>query len=288
MNWIKIAVGIMRDPSILALSEALGVSVPTTTGHVLGVLTALPEGSADGDLSVVSDRTLEHWAMWTNKRGRFAAAFRTYLCTPQGVVRSWEKHNGKAIAKAKQAAERTRLWRETQKENAKRMHTERVPNASRTAQRDETRRDVQNNNNNKQLGADTPPRQAKATSGEKPAKYPHFAAAVCDAGYNAWLAKLGATDYAQFRKAFAPIFNIPEADRPAALPCDAEFPRIIELYAVAIRGTRAAQFAKPEGCAGKATQLAAAARDPDPERRLMLARVACGTVEEQRRLEMAA
>jgi hypothetical protein len=299
MNWIKIAVGIMRDPRIISLSEGVGVSVPTATGHVVGVLTALPEGCPTGDLSGVSDATIEQWAMWRGKKGEFAAVFRSQLCDTHGVVRSWEKHNGRAIQKAKDAAERTRLWREEQKANAKRMHTDGIPNALRTAQRDETRRDVLHNNQTA-LGAGEPPplllaapqpapKPTKKAKGEKnPATWPNFPSALSDVGFKTWLEKLGAVHYGVFRKAFAPIFDIPEADRPAVLPRDAELPRIIELYAVAIRGTRAAQFAKPEACAGKATQLAAAAREPDPERRLMLARVACGTVEEQRRLEMAA
>jgi hypothetical protein len=99
---------------------------------------------------------------------------------------------------------------------------------------------------------------------------------------------LGTTDYGTFRKAFAPIFNIPEAERPPAMPRDAEWPDIIRLYAVAIRGTRAAQFTKPANCAAQAIALTAAAREPDTERRLYLARTAMGTVEEQRRLEVAA
>ncbi len=140
MNWIRIATGIMRDPTLVALSEALGVNVPCTTGHVVGVLTSLPEGAKTGDLSAVSDRTLEQWAMWKGKRGKFAAAFRTHLCDTQGVVRSWEKHNGAAIRRAGESAERAKTWREERKTNAKRTRSDRVANAQRTSLRDETRR----------------------------------------------------------------------------------------------------------------------------------------------------
>jgi len=146
MNWIRIATGIMRDPTLVHLSEALGVSVPTTTGHVVGVLTALPEGSKTGDLSQVSDSTLEMWAMWRGKRGSFAAAFRAHLCDSQGVVRSWEKHNGAAMRESEASAERAKVWREKRKTNAVRTENERrtngVANGLRTPLRDETRRDV--------------------------------------------------------------------------------------------------------------------------------------------------
>jgi hypothetical protein len=131
------------------------------------------------------------------------------------------------------------------------------------------------------------PRQRSAPK-VRGGRWPHFSAELCNTGYDAWLAKLGAVDYAQFRKAFGPVFNIPEAERPTALPRDGEFGKIIELYALAIRGTRAAQFAKPATCAGAASQLATAAREANTERRILLARTAMGTLEEQRRLEMAA
>jgi len=307
MNWIRIATGILQDPSIHAVADATGVSVPTTTGHVVGVLTYLPEHARGGDLSGVSDATLERWAMWTGKRGKFAAAFRTHLCTTQGVVRSWEKHNGAAIRDSDYDKERKKAKRDAEKAarrlaDVQRMSGGQMPDVRPTSTVDGTGRDGTGllTTTANSVGAGEPPplllaapqpapKPAKKAKGEKtPAKWPHFPSALSDVGFTAWLEKLGAVHYGVFRKAFAPIFDIPEADRPAVLPRDAEFPRIIELYAVAIRGTRAAQFAKPEACAGKATQLAAAAREPDPERRLMLARVACGTVEEQRRLEMAA
>lgn len=112
MNWIRIAVGIMDDPTTHALAEALGVSVPATTGHMVGVLRCLPQHARDGDLSNVPDTTLERWAMWTGKRGRFAAAFRAQLCDAQGVVRSWEKHNGAALREGDRQREKAKRYRE--------------------------------------------------------------------------------------------------------------------------------------------------------------------------------
>jgi hypothetical protein len=148
MNWICIATGIMRDPSIIALSEAVGVSVPTTTGHVVGVLTSLPEGSDTGDLSTVSDKTVEQWAMWGGKRGAFAAAFRAQLCDAQGVVRSWDKYNGRALRKMKADRERKRtarskpaVQRTSGGQSTGRPADIRETSERRPGLRDETRRD---------------------------------------------------------------------------------------------------------------------------------------------------
>jgi len=155
VNWICVATGIMRDPSIIAMAEALGVSVPATTGHVVGVLTSLPEGSDTGDLSAVTDRTLEQWAMWGGKRGKFAAAFRAQLCDAQGVVRSWDKYNGRALRKMKADRDRKRETRDRQRvhrtsdgQSTGHPTDIRETSARRPGLRDETRRDITTSSSN--------------------------------------------------------------------------------------------------------------------------------------------
>jgi hypothetical protein len=228
MNWIRIAVGITRDPRIIALSEAVGVSVPTTTGHVVGILTALPEGSDNGDLTNVSDATIEQWAMWRGKRGVFAAAFRAQLCDAQGVVRAWEKHNGAEIRRAKAAATRAKAWRDERKENALRMRTQCVANAERTALRDETRRNVTTEqisvvseisalsthpdkapiaglSPTRQPALDfapeeppPKPRKAKPAAAKPDARWPDWPKAERDALHAQWQAAIGAVHYGQW------------------------------------------------------------------------------------------
>lgn len=300
MNWIRIATGIKSDPRLASIAEHLHVEIAHAVGLVVSTLCELPEHARNGDVCQVPNLALERWAGWDGERGAYAYAFRTWMCTDDGVVSGWERHNGSAMREAEAGRERAKQWRAerrkkrdapntgTDRDDANGESTENVRRTygvaygSRTPLRNGTER---NGTTEEQQQLKSSPRGGAAKAG---GKYPHFAQSVCDAGFNTWLAKLGATDYAMFRKEFAPIFNIPEADRPPALPRDAELSRIIELYAVAIRGTRAQQFAKPKACAEKATQLAAAAREPDTERRIYMARTACGTVEEQRRLEMAA
>lgn len=281
MNWIRIATGIKNDPRLARMADALGVDVSTVVGLVVSTLCELPEHARDGDVSGIPNLALERWAGWSGERETYAFVFRSQMCDDAGVVCGWEKHNGAAMRQADATKLRAKKWRDQRHEtedepdaNAKRTRSVRKTNALRTK-----------NERVPNALRDVTGRSNTASNEAVPERTPK---AVYDAGFTTWLEKLGAVNYGRFRKEFAPIFDIPEADRPPALPRDAEFPRIVELYAVAIRGTRAAQFAKPEACAGKATQLAAAAREADPERRLLLARVACGTVEEQRRLEMAA
>jgi hypothetical protein len=112
---------------------------------------------------------------------------------------------------------------------------------------------------------------------------------TCNAAYDLWLEKAGAVDYAQFRKAFGPVFAKAEADRPPALPRDAELIPLVRLYLSAIRGTSGAKFVKPDACAKAIAQLAVALRTGEtPEHRLTLAQHALGLTDEIRRLARAA
>lgn len=295
MNWIRIDVGIMDDPRVGALAAALGVSVPLTTGHLVGVLRKLPTHAKDGDLSSVSASTIEMWAMWTGKRGKFAAAFRAHLCTAQEVVRGWEKHNGAAIREADAAKERMKKVREERRTFAERSANNSRTISERSLQRDVTGRDV-TNNNNQQITADavapSGPRVVRDAAQKAPkpaAKYPGFLQATCDAAYDLWLERAGAVEYPQFRKAFGPVFAKAETDRPTALPRDAELIPLVRLYLSAIRGTSGAKFVKPEACAKAIAQLAVALRTGEsPEHRLTLAQHALGLTDEIRRLARAA
>lgn len=260
MNWIRIAVGITRDPRVIALAEAVGVSVPTATGHVVGVLTSLPEGSDTGDLSGVSDRTLEQWALWSGKRGRFAAAFRAQLCNEQGVVRSWEKHNGSPLRLAKASSERAKAWRDERKANRLRTQNERssdsVANASRTVLRDETRRDE--TNSNKELRSDdteapvVPPRKRSGKKAAPERAFPYFGADDRARALAAFR-KLG--DYNAGRIINAVGFAYRPATDPEHIPHEYVSLGVEDYCGLVSRG-RSAPFASPEDCAKRLLVLA--------------------------------
>jgi len=157
VNWIRVAVGIGRDSTVGALAEALGVSVPLTTGHLVLVYTALAEGCISGDVSAVPDAVLERWAMWAGKRGRFAAQFRVHLCTAEGVVRAWGKYNGTKLRDMEADRARKRAARESRRESGG-LPGDFRGTSTRTSEglpplRDVTRRDVTEQKGSKQLAA---------------------------------------------------------------------------------------------------------------------------------------
>ena len=266
MNWIRIAVGIMNDPSIHAVADASGVSVPTTTGHVVGLLTYLPEHARNGDVSGVSDATLERWAMWAGKRGRFAAAFRRYLCDAQGVVRSWEKHNGAMLREYDRQREKQKKYRDEMKKNRER--TQNVPGTvggtSSGTERNGTElttklpvRPVADAPAAPVLVMASPDADAKP----KAVKFPHFPMPLCLEMHALWVSRFGAVDVSRFRNEFGPLFTIPEADRPASAPTNAELVEALKSYADLAPMGAGARFASVKRAAECLSAIAVTRRD---------------------------
>jgi hypothetical protein len=110
MNWIKVAVDMKSDDAMGVIVDECDVSRYSAVGLCVNVLGVMALKAQDGNLSDVRDSTIEEWAGWDGKRGRFAAAFRAAMCR-DGTVRSWEKYNGAAIRKAEADIERIRAKR---------------------------------------------------------------------------------------------------------------------------------------------------------------------------------
>lgn len=119
MNWIRVASDMKSDPSVGLVAETCNIGIGSAVGFVVNVLGEMATQAKDGALGGVPDRTIELWAAWDGKRGSFAKAFRAALCTEEGVVRSWEKHNGAAIRKAENDIERKRISRAIGAETAR-------------------------------------------------------------------------------------------------------------------------------------------------------------------------
>jgi hypothetical protein len=126
LPWIKIATAITTDAKVVAIAKRCRVHDAEALGLIVSVLVSLPQLAPNGDVSEVSDATLERVAMWEGKRGVFAAHFRDVWCDA-GVVVSWEKWNGAVMREASKRAPRAKQWRDER--NAARMHSERDANA---------------------------------------------------------------------------------------------------------------------------------------------------------------
>lgn len=112
MNWIRIAVAIGDDPDIHELADALNVRVAEAVGLVVGTLVRFPEHAPDGNLAHLRDSLIERWAGWEGERGRFATELRRIFLSDDQRWESWDKHNGKALAKLERDRERLRQKRD--------------------------------------------------------------------------------------------------------------------------------------------------------------------------------
>lgn len=275
MNWIRIAVGIGRDPSVIALARALGVSTPLTTGCCVLVFAEIPSVSRGGDLSGVSDDAIEAWAQWPGKRGKFAAAFRSHLCDTEGFVRSWEKHNGAAIRESDKAKDRMRMARERSR-NAHERSANVTGTVRRTFPSDVTGRDETVLQTTTTSGtADAAPTalelvpEKKGKAEKKPPAFPNFPVPLCQQLHGLWVSTFGACDYPRFRKEFGPLFTLAEADRPADAPTNGELAAALKAYADLAPLGASARFANVNHAAGCLAAIARTRRElaDDPSMR---------------------
>lgn len=96
MTWIRWECASPSHEIVGALAEALSIDPMQALGHYTAACCGFGEYRRDGDSLAVTDTTLETWAHWTGKRGRFAALFRTRCVEtrplqrdPVGTVKGW-------------------------------------------------------------------------------------------------------------------------------------------------------------------------------------------------------
>ena len=116
--WIRVDAATPRDPQIATLAEQLRVELPTALGHVLMLWGVMAEHAASGDLSAVGDATLERWAGWTKRRGKFAPAFRALFVGDDGMLKGWVERQGALL---------TRMERDRQRWHAKKAEPAEPP-----------------------------------------------------------------------------------------------------------------------------------------------------------------
>lgn len=188
MNWIRIATKMKGDPRLGAIAGACKVRIHEAVGLVCCTLMEFPDHARSGDVASVPDVVLEQWAMWTGKTGLFAQAFRENMCDETGVVRAWEKHNGKALQKAEEDIARKRAARAEREHGAKAARAETEPSARQTTERRENgarkfggRRQNGEVDETRRKETTSPAAAAAVVSAESPATVPGRVAAAAAA-----------------------------------------------------------------------------------------------------------
>lgn len=104
--WIRVDAAMPRDPELAALADELRVALPTLIGHVVTLWGVMAEHAVDGNLSDVTDATIERWAGWVRPRGAFASAFRARFVGEHGILRGWADRQGALLRRMERDRER--------------------------------------------------------------------------------------------------------------------------------------------------------------------------------------
>lgn len=89
MTWLRWETTAAQSDVVGYLAEALRIELAHAFGLYVACCLGFGEHQPDGMASAVSDATLEHWALWRGRRGRFAASFRARCVDEDGQVRGW-------------------------------------------------------------------------------------------------------------------------------------------------------------------------------------------------------
>lgn len=89
MTWLRWDVETPHADVVGDLAEALDISEAQALGHYFACCSGFGAHRKDGQVNAINDTTLERWALWTGKRGRFATAFRVRCTGEDGAVRGW-------------------------------------------------------------------------------------------------------------------------------------------------------------------------------------------------------
>lgn len=98
MTWIRFETTAPDHELWASIGKTAGVRPEAAFYHYFSTLCGLAEHRPDGQISEVSDHTLETWARWRGKEGRWARAFRAHCLEDDGCVKGWWR-NQKLIEK---------------------------------------------------------------------------------------------------------------------------------------------------------------------------------------------
>lgn len=110
--WVRLNADSPRDPRAGKLSDLLGIPQRLGYGMLVAVWCAMAEHAPDGDLSAVSDSTINEWAGWhRGERSRsaqpdFSSSFRSLFLDESGRDPDYAEQQGKLVERARRDRER--------------------------------------------------------------------------------------------------------------------------------------------------------------------------------------
>lgn len=193
--WIRLDAGAPRDPKITELAKALGVRRAEAFGLIASVWCVMAEHAVDGDLSRIDPETLEYWAGWTGKSGRFAKTFTETFCNESKQLSGWTERQGKLLDRMERDRQRHRKSDETSPEPPPKRNGNSAE-SPRSLPGDSTST-VRNGTLRKEKPLSARSRSTPAPPDEQKNGIP---VPLYDYLHRAWTAQAGAVDIGRFRK----------------------------------------------------------------------------------------
>lgn len=107
MTWIRVEADTTENDKVRAFADDLGISAETATGFLVRFWGNVAKHRPGGDVGPLSDGTLEDWALWRGRAGRFAKSFRKRFVIA-GEISGWADRQGKLIERAEKERLRKR------------------------------------------------------------------------------------------------------------------------------------------------------------------------------------
>lgn len=99
--WIRVDASVRSDPELAQLAERVRLDEAKTLGHLVLVWCAVAEHRPNGNISGIKPSVIEKWAEWRpaskNLRGVFGKGILELFTNEHGVLRGWQKRQGKLV-----------------------------------------------------------------------------------------------------------------------------------------------------------------------------------------------
>lgn len=145
--WIRVHANLAARPIVMRAADELHISLNEAIGLLVRFWGSMSQHGNNGQVEGVKDITIETWAGWRGKRGRFAEFIRSAHTDNEGRVKEWDDYNGKLEDRRAKDRERKRKSRGqsagSHAEHPRDVTLMSVPARANETRRDETKRENQ-------------------------------------------------------------------------------------------------------------------------------------------------
>jgi hypothetical protein len=116
-NWIRVRAHLSSAKVALRLAPLCKGGAQHAAGVLQDFWSSVKDNTPNGFIADADDRMLEAWALWTGKRGAFAAWVREHHMDADGRVKEWDEYMGELELRRAKAREKKARQRASRRGN---------------------------------------------------------------------------------------------------------------------------------------------------------------------------